>query len=201
MPLNQSSYNALFISQQALVDNGVIDDNVDTQVIMPVIKLVQDKWIQEILGTPFMVDLQNKVVSGSLNSDEQGFLKMYLEPCMIWYSAYEVSFLNSYKIKVKGLEKMSGENSQVASLSEIQAYQNKAKEDAEFYAQRAVRYLESYPNLFPMYYNAGFLIADLMPNKRSGYQSSMYLGRDRGYTDYGRRNGGEGYGERFFENY
>lgn len=197
MPLQQNSYNVLFIGQNDLVNNGVIESNVDTTIIDTIIKLVQDQWLQEVIGTNFMVDLQGKKASGSLNTNEQGLLDMYISPVMIWYCTYELSFFNTYKIRVKGLQKMSGDSSQAASLSEIQSFQNKTKERAEFYAQRLIRYLES-NNLFPAYYQSGTTIADMQPIRRSGYQSSMYLGRDSNYSDYRR---GSTYGDWFFEHY
>jgi hypothetical protein len=198
MPLKASSYNVLFIGAQALVDNGILDENIDPKMIMPVIKLVQDQQLQEILGTPMLVYLQDGITNNSLTTDDQFLLQGYIEPVLIWYCTYELSFFNSFKIKIKGLEKMSGENSSAASLSEIQSFQNKTKERAEFYADRLLKYMEGYPNLFPAFWNASIHLGDIIPNRRTGYQSSMYLGNDRPYNGrYGRC----GFGEDFFEWY
>jgi hypothetical protein len=157
--------------------------------------------MQGILGTPMMVYLQGGIANNTLTSDDTFLLQFLIKDVMIWYCTYELSYFNTYKIKMKGLEKMSGDSSQAASLSEIQSFQNKAKERAEFYAQRLLRYMEGYPTLFPAFWNASVNIADLLPNRRTGYQSSMYLGSDKGYFDRRGRGGYGGLGEGFFECY
>jgi len=200
LPLD-SNYNVLLISSQALIDNGVIDQNVDPKVVQPVIKLVQDSWLQGVLGTPMFVYLQDGIANNTLLSTDIELLQWYVEPVMIWYVTYELSLFNSYKIKIKGLERMSGENSQAASLTEIQSYRDKTKETAEMYAQRLLRYMEAYPTLFPAFWNTAFTIADIQPNRRSAYRSSMYLGHDDNPYDRRYRGAYEGFGMWFFENY
>jgi len=162
LPLD-SNYNVLLISSQALIDNGVIDQNVDPKVVQPVIKLVQDSWLQGVLGTPMLVYLQNGIANNTLLTTDVQLLQWYVEPVMIWYVTYELSLFNSYKVKIKGLEKMS--------------------------------------TLFPAFWNTAFTIADIQPNRRSAYRSSMYLGHDDNPYDRRYRGAYEGFGMWFFENY
>jgi hypothetical protein len=197
MPLDQN-YNVLLITPQAVLNNGVIENNIDPAILVPAIRIAQDQWIQGVLGTPMLVYLQDGITNSTLTSNDTFLLQVYLEPSMVWYTTYEFTFFNAFKLKNKGLEKMSGENSQAASLSELESFQNHCKERAEFYAQRLLRYMEAYPQYYPAFNQGSVNIADLPPNRRTGYQSSMYLGDDKGYMGDRR---GSGYGNWFFENY
>lgn len=181
MPINPSSYNALFLSEQSLKDASLIDQNVDMKTLLPTIKFVQDIHLTRLLGSGLFADLQNKIVSSSLNSNETFLLNAYIEPVMIWYVTQESYLLTTYKMKNKGVQVQSADNSQAASMSDLEVLADKAQQKADWYGQRLINYLIANAGLYPAY--RLIRTYDDVPPTNRGYNSRIYLGRP-GFPDY-----------------
>lgn len=180
MPLNPNSYNSLFIDENQLKQNGIINENVDFKLLTPTIKQIQDNYIMRTLGTNLFVDLQNKIAAtasgntNALNSDEKFLLNAYISPVMVWGVMKEAPLVLTYKYTNKGIQKASSDNSESASLSELQALQDKASKSFDWYNQRLMEYLWVNQQLYPAY--AQTKSADDRPPSTRGYRSSIYLG-------------------------
>jgi hypothetical protein len=193
MPLVSGSFQTLFIGPEDLKQNSIIQGSVDDTYTLSSIQTAQMLWIQEVIGTPLMVDLQNKInnLNGiGLNSNETFLLNAFIRPALIWFAAYELAYLNHYKIQNKGLEKMTGESSTAASLNELQSYQDMCQTKAQAYAQQCIRYLQTFPQNFLAWMSSPMYIADIPP-MQSAMKRSTYLGRamnrgqdERDYLDY-----------------
>lgn len=182
MPVNPLSYNAILISEQALKEASVINDNVDMKILTPTIKMVQDIHMTRLLGTGLLVYLQNCIagVSGfTLNPNDLFLLDNYIQPTMIWAIQREAPVYMTYKYMNKGIEKQSSDNGQPAGLNEIQMLTDKAGFNFDLYAQRMINYLAVNQQLYPAYLRvtAG---DDIAPTAR-GFRSRIYLGN--GYDD------------------
>ena len=59
--------DALFISQQYLKDKSLINDNTDWELLQPSIIMIQDLYLQQVLGTPLFEDLQDKITANTLS--------------------------------------------------------------------------------------------------------------------------------------
>ena len=76
----------LFVSEDYLVQNSVIDGNVDFKNITSTIIHSQDIHLQKILGTPLFEDLCAKGLgSPSFNSNEIFLIKKYIQKTLLWY--------------------------------------------------------------------------------------------------------------------
>jgi hypothetical protein len=178
MPLNPLTFNTLFISEDALKAQGLINSNVDMKILTPTIKLCQEKYLTLILGTGLYVDLQNKInnLNGiGLNANETSLLDMYIQPLLVWAVQSEAPIYLSYKFLNRGVGVTAdSEATKGATQKEIEMLVDKASVNRDWYAAHLIRYLVNNMNLFPAYYVTANG-ADVAPTVR-GYNSRVYLG-------------------------
>ena len=55
--------DVLFISENYLKQNSVINDNVDMKILTPTIIWVQDNYIQKILGQDLFEEMQSQITA------------------------------------------------------------------------------------------------------------------------------------------
>ena len=86
---------ALFINRTDLVRNSILDGNIDTDKMLPFIKLAQEIHIQNYLGTSLYDKLSSLITSGDIdlgtNAKYKTLLNDYVVPMLIWYS--QVDFI------------------------------------------------------------------------------------------------------------
>ena len=66
---------ALFISEETLLDNSIINENVSYTQIRPTVVKVQEMRIQPIVGSALYGELVTQVVSGSTSALNQTLLE------------------------------------------------------------------------------------------------------------------------------
>ncbi len=180
MPLNKDSYNTLFLDEKRLKENSIINDAVDMKLLTPIIKSVQEIHLMGILGTSLYVDLQNKIKEGTLNADEVFLMTAYIEGVMIWGVMAEAPLFTTYRFSNKGIEKMNSDNSEPASLEEVEKLADNAKFKFDTYSQRLINYLIANQALFPAYRNGNNSTCDDIHPSFNAYRSNIALG----FADY-----------------
>ena len=70
---------ALFVSEQYLLENSVINENVAYTQIRPTLVKVQDMHIQPALGSALYQQVQGQVVSGSVSALNTTLLEDYMQ--------------------------------------------------------------------------------------------------------------------------
>jgi len=180
MSINSGSYNTLFISETALKNASIVNANVDMKTLTPTIKLCQDKYLMPVLGSSLYSDLQNKIASGSLNTNERFLIDAYLQPCLTWAILNESTIYMSYKYMNKGVSQQTSEFSNAPTLKELQFIADKEKSNFDFYSQRLINYLCANKTLYPTY-NVETNIDDTKPS-HTGFSSRLYLGDSK--SDY-----------------
>jgi hypothetical protein len=132
---------ALFISEETLLDNSIINENVSYTQIRPTVIKVQEMRIQPIVGSPLYGELVTQVVSGSTSALNQTLLEDYIQPAMIQWLYYELPMVLAFKYMNKGMVRRTSEESSQMSMEEITRLTDKVKNDAEWYSERITRYL------------------------------------------------------------
>lgn len=153
------------------------------KTLTPTIKICQEKYLTKILGSGLYADLQDKIyatannLSGStqLNDDEKFLLNAYIQPLLCQLILQEVPLMITYKLMNKGLSTQSSDNSNPASLAEVQSFTNHARSTADWYTQRIMNYLIANMTLYPTYQQEK-TYDDVAPNSR-GYKTGVYLGQ------------------------
>jgi len=165
----------IFISEQALKDNSIINENVDMKVLLPVIKLAQEKYMMPILGTGLYNELKTQITAASITVLNKTLLDDYIQPALIWWIMSEAPMPLTYKFMNKSVATRSSENANAASLNDLLKLEERFKDNAEWYSQRITNYLLQNIQSYPLYSNPGSGIDTIVP-KKTMYSTGMYLG-------------------------
>lgn len=169
------SYNPVvyFISQQYLLANTPIEENVDWHKISPFITQAENVYLQQSIGETGLNALKSGVVNNTLTNDEQTFIRNYVQPLVAQYTFWlALPFIN-FKATNKALSKESSEYSQAADLDEMKFLRNNVKDVAEFYQRRMVKWLLDHPGVFTWYDNPNAL--DNLPRTPQSYFGGIYM--------------------------
>jgi hypothetical protein len=165
----------IFISEQALKDNSIINENVDMKVLLPVIKLAQEKFMLPILGTGLYNEIKNQVSAATVSVLNKTLLDDYIQPALIWWIMAEAPMPLTYKFMNKSVATRSSENASAASLNDLLKLEERFKDNAEWYSQRITNYLLTNHTSYPLYLSPGNSIDTIIP-KKTMYSTGMFLG-------------------------
>ena len=161
---------ALFITLEELKRKSIIDGNVDTDKLIQFVEVAQDTYIQTQLGTKLYDKLQDGVINNNLNTANTTLINTYLKPMLIWFTQSEYMKYAAFQISNGGVFKHRSENSDSASLEEINNLVYQAKTTADFYTQRFLDYIDENSNLYPEY--------------TAAQEGGMYPERDQNMTGW-----------------
>jgi len=173
---------ALFISENTLIENSVIAENVSYTQIRPTLVKVQEMHIQPAVGSALYDELVAQVIAGTLSANNTTLMQTYIQPAIIQWMYFELPTVLAFKYMNKGMDRRSSTESQAMSESEITRLINKSRDDAEWYTERITRYLQENHTLFPLFDNPPTAIDTIYP-ANSSYQTGMVLGRRGRYRD------------------
>lgn len=163
---------ALFCSENWIKTRTPINANVDVSLIVPFLVSAQDLWIQPIVGTALYDRLMAGIVASNLTADETALLDL-LRPALAYFTLSTALPFVATQVRNGGVVKTKSDQTEPASKAEVDALKAAAQNMAEFYAERATRYLCANASAFPLYsssddmqasgttnYNAGFYFPD-----------------------------------------
>jgi len=173
--------NVLFISEAFVKDNTLLHENIDFKFIRPVIILCQDIHLQPKLGTTLYNEIKTQIIGSTLTTANTTLLNDYIQPMLLYWVQSEAPSAISYKFLNKGVMQQSSENSQTASLDEINFISQKYKDKAEWYTERLVSFLLENDTDYPAYANPDDGLDVIQPDTRV-FATGIYLGRRPNYT-------------------
>lgn len=146
--------NTLFISENSLKQDFVIQKNLDSQLLSPFIKVGQELHIEPLLGIALTDELKNIINTNAITGEWEVLLVKYIQPALIYYTIYEaLPFLN-IKFTNKSLAYKQSENSSPIEFTDLNKFRQMISEVAESYLERLKKYLEQTSKPFPSYYTA-----------------------------------------------
>lgn len=175
---------ALFISEQVLIDNSILNENISYTQIRPTIIKCQDMYIQPILGSDLFNDLATKIIAGTITGNNQILLEDKIQPALIQWIQYELPNVLAFKYMNKNMVRRNSTESQSMNMDELKYFMDKTKNDAEWYSERITKYLQENDDLFPLFQNPSTNIDTILP-AGSNYQTGMVLQRRRTYDPFG----------------
>lgn len=143
-----------FIDISVLKEDSLIDPNVDNKLLLPILVVVQDVYLQAILGTPLFEDLQDKIETDPTlagNANELLLMRKYIKKVLMYYVCMHAPMALKYRMMNKGVMIKSSENSQAAEAIELKVVKDEFKYIAETYAELLTKYLNENKTLFPLY--------------------------------------------------
>jgi hypothetical protein len=142
---------ALLIGKADLQSYTALNGNVDTDKVIQFIKIAQDIWVLQYVGTDLMTKIKADITAGTLTGNYATLVNTYLKPMLIHFTMVEYLPFAAYSISNKGLYKHSSENSEIVSKEEVDYLIEKEKRIAENYAQRFLDYMCVNQSLFTEY--------------------------------------------------
>jgi hypothetical protein len=176
------SENILFINDVILKERSSIHDDIDPKLIYPSIKVMQDMYIEPILGSNLYQKIQAIIESGDINlpafSAYKNLLDNYIIDTLLFYTLADLAFNLSYQFWNKGVVRKQGDNTELPSLSDITDIENKNKIKGEWYANRLrLHLIDRHATLYPEYYVSANKLDDVLPQGRNE-ACAIYLGGD-----------------------
>jgi len=163
---------ALLIGKADLQAYTALNGNVDTDKVIPFIKIAQDIWILQYVGTDLMTKIKTDIAASTLSGNYATLVNTYLKPMLIHFTMVEYLPFAAYSISNKGLYKHSSENAEIVSKEEVDYLVEKEKRIAENYAQRFLDYMVVNQSLFTEYQTNGS--GDVFPQS-GNYLSNWYI--------------------------
>lgn len=142
---------ALLINREDLVRRTPLSGNLDMDKISQYIKIAQDIYIQELLGSRLYEKIQADILASTLTGDYLDLVREYIRPILAQYAFLEFLPFSQYTIGNKGVFKHSSENAELPDSEEINKMQAATRDTAQHYSKRLVDYLCAYPTKFPEY--------------------------------------------------
>jgi hypothetical protein len=163
---------ALLIGKSDLQAYTSLNGNVDTDKVLQFIKIAQDIWVLQYVGTDLMNKIKSDIVASTLTGNYATLVNTYLKPMLIHFTMVEYLPFAAYSISNKGLYKHSSENSEIVSKEEVDYLVEKERRIAENYAQRFLDYMCVNQSLFTEYTSNGS--GDVFP-QNGNYLSNWYI--------------------------
>ena len=166
----------MFLSEATLKQESILQDNVDMKVVTPTIYDVQNYFILPILGTSLYKDISSEIEGGTVSQKYKDLLDLYIQPTMIWYCRMELPLNINYKYFNKAVGVQNADNMNPASMDEIQMLMDRAKNKAEWYAERLTKFLLANQTTYPLYLTQTNVDIDTIFANRTNYTSGMVIG-------------------------
>lgn len=171
--------NCIFISEDYLKQNTIINGNVDNKYLLANLKMVEDVQIHPILGTNLYNSLKQKIISNNTSGDVQVLIEDYIQPALIYWLQTELPVDMLFKWENKAIVRKNSDNSQSVDLSELRFIIDKKDKIARFYSQRLIDYLKANTDKFPEYLNHSSTADSIKPVRNPYNYGGMYLGNGR----------------------
>lgn len=178
----------LFIGVQYLRDNTIINDNVDSQVLQPIIRNAQYKYVQQVLGTALYNKVIAEIAAGTLAGDYLTLVDEYIVPVLTQYCILEALPYMTFKFRNKSISKQSSDYSTPAELQDLYYLRDNISSTASFCAERLTTYLRKNNSLYPELSTC----EDLAPSANT-YFSGIYIPKRGRFNDFYRRRGYDDY--------
>lgn len=168
--------DVLWMTEDYFKENSVLNDNVDWRLVQPIMIMCQDRYLHPILGTDLFDTIADEIYAGSVSAENQTLLNLYIRKVILYYTIAELGMVLKYRLNNKGVMVKNSENSQPASLEEIQAFQNYWNKNAEWWAERTTKFLRENASTtsYADYYAQVVTSDDILPNT-TNFTTSIYL--------------------------
>jgi len=169
---------ALFITRNDIIKNTPLMGAIDADSLLPFIRVAQDKYLKNLLGTVLFEYLQEEITAGTVSSLSvyyQDLLDDHIKNTLMWYSCVEYIPFSSVQFKSNGAVKQQSEQGVAPSKSEIDYLKELAQTNADYYALRLQNYLISFSNQIPQYLQSTGNQTQIYPDQTNQFFVGLQL--------------------------
>lgn len=141
--------DTLLINRDTLMTLTSLNGNIDSDKVLPFIKVSQDTQIEPILGSKLMDKLKELVDNNNVTGDYQILLEQYVAPCLAHYTVSEFIPFIQYEIANGGVFQHQSENSATPSRQDGSRLADNELNQAQHYGKRLIDYLCANTGKFP----------------------------------------------------
>lgn len=137
----------LYISEQAIKDNSIIETNVDAKIIRNTILEVQDIELQPILGADLYAAIGNEIVSATtvsgytITDTNKTLLDEYIAPFLVYGTLVNAFIPMHYKFTNKGINTKNDENATTVDSKGLEYAKSHYVNKFDTYKQRLIKHL------------------------------------------------------------
>lgn len=170
--------DVLFITQEYLNDNSIINDNADFELIRPTIIMCQDIYLQSAIGTCLYEDLKlaiinyNAIPSVQIPLNYRNLIEFKISKMLLYYVLMEALPLLKFRYENKGIMVKNSENSSAIDTGDLKYLMDRERNKAEMYKDLLIKYLNSNASLYPKYEVCG---CDGLSPDKSAFSTGIYL--------------------------
>lgn len=178
----------LFIDESYVKQSTELDENVDPKMIRTTIQYMQDRYALPVLGNNLFELWKQNIYSGITIQNNPSYyflpqdlflLETWIQPMLCASVMIELVYKISLQLRNKGVQQSHSEFSTVATDKQIEWLSENYRETANFYAQRAIQYLNANPDIYLNWLNPQLNSsgngADLYYPENTKYNSSIYI--------------------------
>jgi len=140
------------ISEKYIKENSTIDENVDVKLVMPFVRMAQDKYIEKLLTKPLINEIYEQARDKfNFTPANKELVKFHIAPCLLWYVIKEATPFLLYKYRNKSISTQGSDNATPIADYEMEKLTSKANDTANSYAYRLTEYLFENRDKYPLY--------------------------------------------------
>lgn len=149
--MNRTKLNEVFLIDEELLKNySNMSRNVGVDKVIPYINLAQPMYVEPVLGTALMEELQMQIDSGEVSEANQALL-LKIAPALALWTDYLAARRYSYTVTQKGITKEKSENSESLNEKELGYFIHSIREDAENATELLIKYLCRCQDQYPLF--------------------------------------------------
>ena len=172
----------LFVNPDYLKRITNLNGSIEDSYVIPSVIIVQDKILQQYLGTDLMNALLTHIKNSTLAGDNLTLVDDYVRKCVAWWTMVDLIPSLYVKIDNGGLVIRMAENTSPISPAHLHREVERARQNAQFYTERLVSYLCQNSDLYPEYStNTG---SDMSPITETYNQNGMTYSYGQGSEPY-----------------
>lgn len=177
------AFKQIILSEQFVRAQSVINDSVDFKLLRPIIFMIQDTKLKQLLGSNLYNDILTQTTPPtSLTGANQVLVDDYILPCLHWYLVAEHCIVTKFRFMNKGIMEKNSDNSQQTSTDDLKFIERRYSNMAECYGQDMKNYIIANPTLYPSYWNNAGI--DKTQPIRTVFKTPFYLPGLRNHSTF-----------------
>jgi hypothetical protein len=141
----------LFVTEDYIKTNTVIDDQVDAQTLLVIAYDAQELYIEPLLGSRLYNKLKSDVEGSTLAGDYLTLMNTYVVQTLLKWIDHDYLPMSTFRSRNIGVGTKSGEFGNSASRSDLTFRMGLAENKANLIGMKMIDYLECNTDLFPEY--------------------------------------------------
>ena len=150
MATNKKLGETLLISEELLKLYSPLSKNISVDKVYPYLHLAQPYFIEPILGTALLQELQHQIEDDELTEENKALI-IKIAPVLANYATYLAMRSLTYSITEKGITRENSENSSTIDRNELGDYILNIKNLAEMHTEVLIKFLCNCQDLYPLW--------------------------------------------------